>query len=101
MRSRNSGFVYLVLSSAIASSLFKVKNCLFPSYQNLVHWTGSHARTMRPQKIGAIKASLHDMNLEELKEMSDDLASLIEVLVTRQEAVESTIVDRLAATFEK
>ena len=56
---------------------------------------------MRPQKIGAIKASLHDMNLEELKEMSDDLASLIEVLVTRQEAVESTIVDRLAATFEK
>jgi hypothetical protein len=56
---------------------------------------------MRPQKIDAIKASLHDMNLEELKEMSDDLASLIEVLVTRQEAVESTIVDRLAATFEK
>ena len=56
---------------------------------------------MRPQKIGAIKASLHDMTLEELKEMSDDLASLIEVLVTRQEAVESTIVDRLAATFEK
>jgi len=56
---------------------------------------------MRPQKIGAIKASLHDMTLEELKEMSDDLASLIGVLVTRQEAVESTIVDLLAATFEK
>ena len=56
---------------------------------------------MRPQKIDAIKASLHDMTLEELKEMSDDLASLIGVLVTRQEAVESTIVDLLAATFEK
>ena len=56
---------------------------------------------MRPQKIDAIKASLDDMTLEELKEMSDDLTSLIEVFIQRQEAVESTIVDRLAGIFEK
>ena len=56
---------------------------------------------MRPQKIDAIKASLDDMTLEELKEMSDDLTNLIEVFVQRQEAVESTIVDRLAEIFEK
>ena len=56
---------------------------------------------MRPQKIDAIKASLDDMSLEELKDMSDDLTNLIEVFVQRQEAVESTIVDRLAEIFEK
>ena len=56
---------------------------------------------MRPQKIDAIKASLDDMTLEELKEMSDDLTKLIEVFIQRQEAVESTIVDRLAGIFEK
>ena len=56
---------------------------------------------MRPQKIDAIKASLDDMTLEELKEMSDDLTKLIEVFIQRQEAVESTIVDRLTETFEK
>jgi len=69
--------------------------------KNVVHWTGSHAHTMRPQKIDAIKASLDDMTLEELKEMSDDLTKLIEVFIQRQEAVESTIVDRLAGIFEK
>lgn len=56
---------------------------------------------MSPQKIDAIKASLDDMTLEELKEMSDDLTKLIEVFIQRQEAVESTIVDRLAGIFEK
>ena len=56
---------------------------------------------MRPQKIDAIKASLDDMTLEELQYMSDDLTKLIEVFIQRQEAVESTIVDRLTETFEK
>ena len=56
---------------------------------------------MRPQKIDAIKASLDDMTLEELQYMSDALTKLIEVFVQRQEAVESTIVDRLAGIFEK
>ena len=56
---------------------------------------------MRPQKIDAIKASLDDMTLEELKDMSDDLTKLIEVFVQRQEAVESAIVDCLAGIFEK
>ena len=56
---------------------------------------------MRPQKIDAIKASLDDMSLEELQEMSDDLTSLIEVFIQRQEAVESAIVDHLAGIFEK
>ena len=56
---------------------------------------------MRSQKIDAVKASLDDMTLEELQEMSDDLTNLIEVFVQRQEAVESTIVDRLAVIFEK
>ena len=56
---------------------------------------------MRPQKIDAIKASLDDMTLEELQDMSDDLTKLIEVFIQRQEAVESTIVDRLAGIFEK
>jgi len=74
---------------------------LLLSYQTLIHWTGSHAHTMRPQKIDAIKASLDDMTLEELKDMSDDLTKLIEVFIQRQEAVESTIVDRLAGIFEK
>jgi hypothetical protein len=56
---------------------------------------------MRPQKIEAIKASLDDITLEELKEMSDNLTNLIEVFVQRQEAVESTILDRLEARFAK
>ena len=50
---------------------------------------------MKPQRISAIKASLHDMTLEELQEMSDDLDDLIQVLITRQVAVEDTILDRL------
>jgi len=41
------------------------------------------------------------MTLEELKEMSDDLASLISVLMTRQVAVEDSILDRLDSVFSK
>jgi len=56
---------------------------------------------MRPQKLDAIKASLDDMTMEELQEMSDDLTNLIEVFMQRHDAVESAIVDRLAVIFEK
>jgi len=56
---------------------------------------------MKPQRINAIKASLHDMSLEELQDMSDDLTSLIQVLITRQVAVEDTLLDRLEAAFAK
>lgn len=56
---------------------------------------------MQPQRISAIKKSLEDMTLEELQEMSDDLDGLIQVLITRQVAVEDTILDRLEAAFAK
>ena len=56
---------------------------------------------MKPQRISAIKASLHDMSLEELQDMSDDLDDLIQVLITRQVAVEDTILDRLETAFAK
>jgi len=72
-----------------------------PSYQNLVQWTRSQAHTMQPQRISTIKKSLEDMTLEELQEMSDDLDSLIQVLITRQVAVEDTILDRLEMAFAK
>jgi hypothetical protein len=56
---------------------------------------------MEPQRINAIKASLYDMSMEELQDMSDDLTALISVLVTRQVAVEDTILDRLESAFAK
>ena len=56
---------------------------------------------MKPQRISAIKASLQDMTLEELQDMSDDLDDLIQVLITRQVAVEDVILDRLEAAFAK
>ena len=56
---------------------------------------------MKPQRISAIKASLHDMSLEELQDMSGDLDDLIQVLITRQVAVEDTILDRLETAFAK
>ncbi len=58
-------------------------------------------KTMEPQRINDIKKSLHDMTMEELQEMSDDLGNLIAVLVTRQVAIEDTILDRLEAAFSK
>lgn len=56
---------------------------------------------MEPQRIRDIKASLYDMTMEELQDMSDDLSDLISVLITRQVAVEDAILDRLEAAFAK
>ena len=56
---------------------------------------------MEPQRIKDIKASLYDMSIEELQDMSDDLSALISVLITRQVAVEDTILDRLESAFTK
>ena len=56
---------------------------------------------MEPQRISAIKASLYDMSMEELQDMSDDLSALISVLITRQVAIEDAILDRLEAAFAK
>ena len=56
---------------------------------------------MEPQRIKDIKASLHDMTMEELQDMSDDLSDLISVLITRQVAVEDAILDRLESAFAK
>jgi hypothetical protein len=56
---------------------------------------------MEPQRIRDIKASLYDMNMEELQDMSDDLSALISVLITRQVAVEDAILDRLESAFTK
>lgn len=54
---------------------------------------------MEPQRLRDIKKSLADMTLEELQEMSDDLSNLISVLMTRQVAIEDTILDMLEAAF--
>ncbi len=56
---------------------------------------------MEPQRLRDIKKSLRDMTMEELQEMSDDLSKLISVLMTRQVAVEDTILDMLEAAFNK
>jgi len=54
---------------------------------------------MEPQRIRDIKDSLNGMSLEELQEMSDNLNDLIQVLITRQVAIEDTILDRLESAF--
>ena len=54
---------------------------------------------MEPQRLRDIKKSLTDMTLEELQEMSDDLSNFISVLMTRQVAIEDTILDMLEAAF--
>lgn len=56
---------------------------------------------MEPQRISTIKASLYDMSMEELQDMSDDLSALISVLITRQVAIEDAILDRLESAFAK
>lgn len=56
---------------------------------------------MEPQRIRDIKESLDGMSMEELQQMSDNLNDLIQVLVTRQVAVEDTILDRLEAAFTR
>ena len=55
----------------------------------------------RRQRISTIKESLQDMTLEELQKMSDDLTNLIQVLVTRQVAIEDVILERLEEAFSK
>jgi Holliday junction resolvasome RuvABC endonuclease subunit len=55
----------------------------------------------RRQRISTIKDSLQDMTLEELQNMSDDLTNLIQVLVTRQVAIEDVILERLEEAFSK
>ncbi len=55
----------------------------------------------RRQRISTIKESLQDMTLEELQNMSDDLTNLIQVLVTRQVAIEDVILERLEEAFSK
>jgi hypothetical protein len=54
---------------------------------------------MEPQRIRDIKDSLDGMSMEELQEMSDNLNDLIQVLITRQVAIEGTILDRLESAF--
>ena len=54
---------------------------------------------MEPQRFKTIKKSLEDMSIEELQEMSDDLEKLISVLMTRQVAIEDTILDKLEEAF--
>jgi hypothetical protein len=54
---------------------------------------------MEPQRISDIKKSLDGMSMEELQQMSNNLSDLIQVLVTRQVAVEDAILDRLEASF--
>lgn len=56
---------------------------------------------MEPQRIRDIKKSLEDMSMEELEQMSNNLSDLLQVLVTRQVAVEDTILDRLEAAFTR
>jgi hypothetical protein len=56
---------------------------------------------MEPQRISEIKVSLLNMGTDELQAMSDNLSDLISVLMTRQVAVEDTILDRLEARFAK
>jgi len=54
---------------------------------------------MEPQRLRDIKSSLDNISLEQLQEMSDDLSRLISVLMTRQVAIEDSILDRLEAVF--
>ena len=54
---------------------------------------------MDPKRLKDIKASLDDMSMDELQEMSDSLHDLIHVLYTRQVAIEDTILDRLESVF--
>ena len=56
---------------------------------------------MESQRISEIKASLLNMETNELQTMSDNLSDLISVLMTRQVVVEDTILDRLETKFAK
>jgi len=64
------------------------------------YYTGlASCRPMEPQRIRDIKDSLDGMSMEELQEMSDNLNDLIQVLITRQVAIEDAILDRLESAF--
>mgnify|MGYP003333983540 FL=1 len=55
----------------------------------------------RRQRISTIQESLQEMTLDELQDMSDQLTDLIQVLITRQIAIEDTIMERLEEVFAK
>jgi hypothetical protein len=48
-----------------------------------------------------IRASLHDLDNEELQQMSDQLTKFINVLIGRQVIIEEVILERLEASFAK
>lgn len=54
---------------------------------------------MKRQRIHDIQSSLDGMTMEELQEISDNLNDLIQVLITRQVAVEDVILSRLESAF--
>jgi hypothetical protein len=56
---------------------------------------------LRRQRISTIQESLQGMSMDELQEMSDHLTDLIQVLITRQIAIEDTIMERLEEVFAK
>lgn len=77
-------------------------NTFFSCYSTETNYSGpAFTRTMAHQSMNDIKASLQDMPMDELQEMSDDLTELISVLISRQVAIEAVISDRLEATFAK
>lgn len=53
----------------------------------------------RRQRISTLQESLKDMTMDQLQEMSDNLADLIQVLITRQVVVEDVILERLEEAF--
>lgn len=53
----------------------------------------------RRQRISTLQESLKDMSMDQLQEMSDNLADLIQVLITRQVVVEDVILERLEEAF--
>ena len=57
------------------------------------------ANPMEHQRVYDIKKSLEDMSMDELETMSKDLNKLVHVLVSRQIAVEETILERLEGVF--
>ena len=54
---------------------------------------------MEHQRVYDIKKSLEDMSMEELEIMGKDLDKLVHVLISRQIAVEETILERLEGVF--
>ena len=59
------------------------------------------ANPMEHQRVYDIKKSLEDMSMEELEIMGKDLDKLVHVLISRQIAVEETILERLEGVLAK